>query len=219
MAEIVPAILEQDLNSFEAKITEIIKIPQLKRVQIDISDGIFTPTKTVQLSELDLLSPVLFWEAHLMVQNPRDYLLDAKIAGFNLVTIHFESVAKEMLSGLAEEIRNYKLAPALAVKPETPIENVYEYLQYFDQILIFSDANLGFQGGGFVEETHKRVQEVKKRAKNVIIEVDGGVKLSNARRLVDDGADLLAVGSALTAERESYSISQNFERFEIEIKK
>jgi ribulose-phosphate 3-epimerase len=217
MADIVPAILEQDLNSFEEKLAEVTKILQLKRVQIDISDGIFTPQKTVQLSELNLLSPVIFWEAHLMVQNPRNYLLDAKIAGFSLATVHFESMDKEEIPEIAGEIRNYKMIPALAVKPETPIEDIYEYLQHFDQVLIFS-ASLGFQGGEFIEETHQRVRKVKEHSKNVIIEVDGGIKLSNARRLVEDGADLLVVGSALTQEHENYSIGQNFERFEIEIK-
>jgi ribulose-phosphate 3-epimerase len=217
MAEIVPAILEHDLTAFEGRMIEILKIPQLKRVQVDISDGLFEPNKTIQINELDILSPAFTWEVHLMVQNPRDYLLDAKIAGFSVAIVHFEAMQPESISEIVEEIRNYKLVPVVALNPETPVESIFPYLQLFEYIQLMS-IHPGFQGTKFLEETYDRVRKMKNHSKNVIIEVDGGIKLNNARKLRDCGADLLVVGSGLLDNSEQGTVVQKFERFEIEIK-
>ena len=215
MAEIVPAILETTLPAFEKKAGEMIKLPYVKRIQIDVSDGSFTNTKTVGLDEIEILNPIYVWEAHLMVYNPETYFLDAKIAGFRAVAIHFEAVEKEHIAGLAKTLRGYSMSPVLALNPETSIEEARSYLNDFDTVLLLG-VNPGLQGEPFIESTYEKVRRLRAFYKGVI-EVDGGVSMGNARRLAESGADLLVVGSALRHESDKYTATQNFERLTSEV--
>lgn len=211
---VVPAILEDDLDKFHEKMAVILKLPEVKRVQIDISDGIFTPRKTVQLSDIDVLTPVIEWEAHLMVKNPKDYFFDAKLAGFGTVIIHFEAVEdKKGLSGLVEELKELKIKTALAINPETKPEEIRDYLDLFDQILVLG-VHPGFQGQAIEQDIMEKIQKLKNTQKTGIIEVDGGVKLSNIKELYASGAEMFVIGSALfDPGDQNLTPYQNFEQF------
>ncbi len=202
MPKVVPSILEETLEGFDAKLAEVLKINDLERVQIDFSDGEFTSHKTISVSDLDVLNPAYVWEAHLMVKNPRAHFFDCKIAGFNCIIFHFEAIAdKEKLTVLVDELKSYKIEAGLAINPETEIEQIYPYLHLFEQILIMS-VHPGYQGQEFIESSFQKIEKLRKEAKNVIIEVDGAVKLDNAQRISELGADLLVVGSALFEKHE-----------------
>lgn len=212
MPTIVPAILEDNIDDFLDKQSEIFKIAGLQRIQIDISDGKYTPRTTLALSDLDVLNPAYEWEAHLMVENPQAYFFDAKLLGFNTVIFHFEAVEdKSKLSEYAEELRSYKIRPGLAINPETLVEEIFPYLEFFDQIQILG-VQPGYQGQEQAVNTVDKVQKLKKHLKNAIIEVDGSVNSGNIVSLLEAGADLLVVGSALYSE--GLSPAQNFEKLE-----
>lgn len=207
---IVPAILESNPDIFADKLAAILSIPELKRIQIDISDGIFTSVKTLQLNELDILNPLYQWEAHLMVNNPEEYFLDAKIAGFNCLMVHFESLEKDQLKDISEKIKELKMSAGLAVKLSTPIAKIFEYVDSFEQVLILG-VNPGFQGQKISPEIFERIKSLKKSVKNVKIEVDGGVDFANVAELTLAGAEILVAGSAIFSTTEGQSPSQNFE--------
>lgn len=210
MPIIVPAILEDNIDSFLRQQAEIFKISGLQRIQIDITDGKYTPRTTVALSDLGVLNPVYEWEGHLMVDDPQLYFFDAKIVGFNMIIFHFEAVKdKTSLPALATELRSYKISPGLGVNPETPIEEILPYLDIFDQILLLG-VKPGYQGGPQTLGVEHRVKELKIHAKNAIIEVDGSVNYSNIGSLCEAGAERLAVGSALHSD--GLSPAQNFEK-------
>lgn len=212
MPTIVPAILEENIDSFLGKQSEIFKISGLQRIQIDISDGKYTPRRTLNLSDLDVLNPAYEWEAHLMVENPESYFFDAKLLGFNTVIFHFEAVSdKSKLVAFAEELRAYKIRPGLAINPETPVEEMLPYVDFFEQILILA-VEPGYQGQEQAPAIVDKVQKLKKHLKNAIIEVDGSVNSSNIVSLLQAGADLLVVGSALYSD--GLSPAQNFEKLE-----
>ncbi|GAC1412237.1 MAG: ribulose-phosphate 3-epimerase [Candidatus Doudnabacteria bacterium] len=214
MALIVPAILEESLDQFQQKLGTILRLPDLKRVQIDISDGIFTPHKTIQLSNLSVLTPVIEWEAHLMVQNPKDYFFDVKLAGFSTVIFHFEAIEdKSSLTALVAELRDLKLKVGLGINPETEAEQVEKYLFLFDQILVLG-VHPGLQGQTLEQEVFHKIEKLKKGLKTGIIEVDGGVKLSNIKQLSSFGAEMFVIGSALF-DRGDQNLTpyQNFEQF------
>ena len=95
-----------------------------------------------------------------------------------------------------ESIRSLGMKCGVVINPTTKVEVLKEFVGLADQFLIMS-VNPGFQGQAFLEETFSRVKELRMLLPNAIIEVDGGVSLSNIRELSHAGADLLVVGSAL----------------------
>jgi len=218
MAIIVPSILEDNINSFDKRLAAILAIPEVQRIQIDFSDGKFTPRKTVELAELDSLSPAYFWEGHFMVENPDSYFFDAKVAGFSAFILHFEAISdKTKIKSYVEELQKYKMSAGLAINPETEIQEVFPYLDLFGQILVLG-VKPGYQGQEISSTAPQRIKTLKNRKKNVKIEIDGGVKLSNARELLLAGAEMFVVGSALfdPGDKGQNTPSQNFEKFQKE---
>lgn len=211
---IIPAILEENIDDYDRRLAELLKIPDLHAVQIDFSDGQFTPRQTLPIGELELLNPAYSWEAHLMVSDPRAYFFDAKLLGFSKIIFHFEAVNKDELEKIADEITELKMTPVLAFKPDTDPEQATPYLKFFQNFLVLG-VNPGYQGQDFDPKVLGHVQNLRNQLKNAIIEVDGGVKISNIRQLKENGADDFVVGSALFADG---TPAQNFEKFEQEIK-
>ncbi len=210
MAQVVPAILEGDLDAFLHKSSLVEKIPGVRKIQVDFSDGKFTAHSTISMADLQTLNPIYEWEAHLMLENPDKTFLDAKILGFNSVIFHYESTsAKSNLKNWAEEIRKLKMSPGLAINPETHPSDIAGLAEEFDQILVMG-VHPGVQGAKFLPETIEKVKELKNRLKKPIIEVDGGVDLQNIQSLVESGAELLVTGSALMAE--PFSPADNFNK-------
>lgn len=215
MAEIVPSILEETIERFASKQSAVFKFPGLNRIQIDFADGVFTDRKLIPPSDLDLLNPIYHWEAHLMVQRPEEYLFDCKIAGFSTIIVHCEVFSnQQQAERLAQEIRKLKMTPAIAVKLDTDLEKLKPLVRFYDQVL-FLAVHPGFQGGQFAENTYSRVKTLRSWGVNVKIEVDGGVKLEQVERLVQEQVDYIVVGSALfDMSGNILSPTENYERFD-----
>ena len=219
MSKILPSILEDTPEGFASKLAEVFKISDINRIQIDFSDGKFTPRKTMELSDLDALNPAYFWEAHLMVQNPAEYFFDAKIAGFNCVIFHYEAVKDpESIKKMAAEIKALKMSTGLAINPDTDIAVLSEFQSIFDLFLVMG-VQPGYQGQAMLPGTLQKIEKLKKQQENVKIEVDGGIKLNNIRELSLAGAEFLNVGSALFGSEDGLtSPLQNYEKLSQEIK-
>lgn len=219
MSIIIPSILEEDLDSFRDKASQIEKIPGVTNIQVDFSDGIFTPHKTVAASDLDILNPAFSWEAHLMVAEPKANFFDCKLAGFNKIIFHYESVRdKSELKLIRSQIQDLKMTAVMAIRPETQIEEVLPHANGFEEVLLLS-VRPGYQGGEFIEGTYERLEKLRKGLKNVKLEVDGAVKADNALKLLDFGADFLVIGSALFGKNESGEAdpAKNFEKIQMEL--
>ena len=211
MAQIVPSILEDTLEDFQVKVASVLAIPDVSRGQVDISDGKFTPRTTVALADIEPLNPAYEWELHLMCEDPEPYFLDAKIAGFGTLLLPFEVVHdRAQLAVLAGKLRELKISPGLSVNPETSIADIEPYLGAFDQVLLLS-VHPGYQGQKFIEGTQQKVAQLRRAAKNVKLEVDGGVDEGDAASLEAAGADYLVVGSALFR---GTSPAEEFEKIE-----
>jgi ribulose-phosphate 3-epimerase len=219
MSSILPSILEDTPELFQNKLAEVLKISEIHRIQIDFSDGKFTPRKTFSIADLDSLNPAYFWEAHLMVENPNEHFLDAKIAGFNALIFHYEAVKDpQKIKSYAAELRSFKLSPGLAINSETDPGQISEFLDIFDLILVMG-VKPGYQGQQMLPDTADKISKLKKVSKNVKIEVDGGVKISNIRQMAEAGADFLNVGSALFDRGEKGELTplHNFENLQAQI--
>jgi ribulose-phosphate 3-epimerase len=213
MAIIVPAILEETPEAFDAKVFQVTHIPGVERIQVDFGDGDFVNHQTVDASKVNPLNPAYTWEAHLMIREPKNFL-DYQIAGFKTVILHYEAFPKEdLLEAAISEIAKAGMTPGIALNPETPVST----LRYFgDTISHFTLLSVqpGFQGKPFIEQTFERVAELRKLIPHATIEVDGGIRDTNAQQIASAGADLLVAGSFLIA---GESETDQFEKLKVAV--
>lgn len=188
---IVPAIL---VNTREEYIKQMkMALTFAKRVQIDISDGIFTEKATVKLEELPNPGGIEI-DLHMMVQKPSEYL--EIIKNFNPTMCIFHAEARENLLPAFEKLREAGIKPGLALYKTTFPGDVKEYIVASDHVLIFA-GELGEQGS---EADMIQVEkEALIREINGTTEIgwDGGARLENVRALAHAGIDVINVGSAI----------------------
>ena len=151
MAQIVPAILEDTKDQFADKMSRVVVLSDVKRIQVDFSDGHFVSRTSLPISEIDLLNPAFHWEAHLMLSQPEEFL-DYKISGFGTIIIHTEAykTSAELFKALAK-IREQQMKCGLAINPQTPVEELRDYIGKVDQFTLLS-VDPGFQGQAFMPE-------------------------------------------------------------------
>lgn len=196
MAIIVPAILEKTKEDFEARAQGFERLLNVQRIQVDVADGKFVGSTTVLAPDIDVLSPNYIWEAHLMVEEPVDFF-DYQMLGFTVIIVHFEAFQNaSILESSLTQIRKLGLKVGLAFNPETPVSSVAPYAQSVDQFTVLS-VHPGVQGSSFISESFERIASLRTACPTAVIEVDGGISLTNAKAVADAGADLLVVGSAL----------------------
>ena len=195
--ELVPSILTKNSDEVYEKIDFLSAIPEVTTAQIDFADGKFVPNELVNPRALRKFDTRLKLEAHLMTQAPAHYFESLAHLGFRTVFIHYESFrSKEEVGAALQNARHAGLSSGLAVSPSTGVE-VFDWLEgVYDEALVMG-ANPGLQGQAFIPETTERVQILRGKHPDVIIEVDGGVKLENVGSLVAHGANKLNVGSGI----------------------
>jgi len=198
MAELVPAILTNDINDFRKKYADLFAFSHyFKKLHIDFTDGDFVPEKSIHISELGFLKSPFTLMAHLMVVNPKDYFEDAKKSGFGWVLFHYEVFDEDNeIDATIEKARDLGLKVGLVLNPETPLFAPSKFFGKVDLIQLMGIIP-GAQGRAFQEQTYDRIKELKKLTKRAIISVDGGVKVGIARQCAKAGAHLLIAGSAI----------------------
>ena len=215
MAQIVPAILEEIEAGFLDKVSRVTKISGVKNIQVDFGDGKFIARALLPVSAINPLNPSFIWEAHLMIKEPKDFL-DYKIAGFTTIIIHYEAFENSRdLHDAIQSIKNQGLKPSIAINPGTPVEVLKEFEKIAGQFLVMG-VHPGYQGQEYLEQTGERVSQLRKLISPAIIEVDGGINMSNAKRAAISGADLLVAGSSLV---KAPNMQEAFDKLSSEINK
>lgn len=213
MAQIVPAILEQTLEGFLDKVARVTKLSGVERIQVDFGDGVFIKNQLLAPAAIQPLNPAFHWEAHLMVKEPKDFF-DYKIAGFKTIFVHYEAFDNSRdLHQAIEAIKSEGLKPALAVNPGTPVEVFKDFEKTVSHFLLMG-VNPGAQGQEFLADTIRRIGLLRKLIPNGIIEVDGGINISNAKEVAKAGADLIVVGSAIVR---ASDINEAWEKLRLEV--
>lgn len=197
MAKLIPSILTRDPGEIHEKLRFLEKIPRLNSVQIDFADGKFVESELAYPRDIGVLTTSLGVEAHLMMRNPQHYFHDLAHIGVKTVFIHYESFhVKEEVTTAIRNAKHLGLRCGLAVNPATDIMVFDWFMQEIDEALIMG-VNPGLQGSEFILETLDRIQALRKHYDDVIIEVDGGIKLFNVESVVAHGADKVNVGSGI----------------------
>jgi len=188
---IIPAILTNSILDFKEKLKKVENLSSW--LQIDISDGKFTSSKTLSLSALLSLKFKQNLELHLMVFEPEKYFKLAEKLNAKRVIVHFEAVEKNINDFLSKK---YPFTLGLALNPKTKVEKIFPYLSKIDFILILG-VTPGAQGQKFQEKVLEKIKKIKNLFPQTTVEVDGGINEKTIQKANQAGADIFVAGSAL----------------------
>lgn len=167
---------------------------------LDIMDGIFVPNISYGFPIVEAIAKKAekTLDAHLMIVNPENYVERFAKVGVHMLSFHLN--ATENPGAVLEQIKSLGMKAGLVINPDIPVESLFPYLAQCDYVLLMS-VFAGFGGQKFIEETYDRVATLKKEidAQGLVcpIQVDGGVSASNAKKLIECGAEILVAGSAV----------------------
>ena len=201
---IAPSLLGADFSNLKKEIN-FCNNSNAKWLHLDIMDQQFVPNLSFGPSVVkDLRNHSdLFFDVHLMVSNPFDMLLPFIKAGANGISFHIEATESRFTFPpkiLINTIKKNNLKCGLALKPKTPFSIIKKYLEYIDYIVVMS-VEPGFGGQSFIPSTLDKISEIDNYLnqnnirENILIQVDGGIKLENYKSIIESGADILVAGS------------------------
>ncbi|MCR2042577.1 ribulose-phosphate 3-epimerase [Anaerosalibacter massiliensis] len=197
MAKISPSILSSDFSKLGEEIRKI-EEGGADFVHLDVMDGIFVPNITFGppvIKEIRSITDIPF-DVHLMIDRPERYIEEFVEAGADIITVHEESTIH--LHRTIQNIKNCGKKAGISLNPSTPLENIEYVLEDIDMVLIMT-VNPGFGGQSFIPAMERKIKHLRKiiddRDLAIEIEVDGGIKLDNAKEVTDWGADILVAGS------------------------
>lgn len=169
-------------------------------LHIDVMDGHFVPNITLGAPVVKCMRKCsdLVFDVHLMISDPKKYVPDFVKAGADIITFHVESDSP--VEETIDLIRSLGCKAALSVKPKTPVEVVFPFLEKLSMVLVMT-VEPGFGGQSFMADMMDKVKalraECKKRGLETDIQVDGGINEQNAALAVSSGANVLVAGSAI----------------------
>lgn len=195
--QIIPAILTDDVDDFEGKLKAVEDL--VDRVQIDYVDGYFSPE--VSCCEAHVIREInsdIPLEVQLMVVDPASQVDAWAEAGVERIIGHIEEMEDQV--EFVEEVSEHGLSVGLALNLDTPLSALDTSLLPSLDVVLLMAHEVGVQGGVALDEAiYERIQSLREIDPHIDIEIDGGVNEQNAKKLVDAGATILAVGSDIFA--------------------
>jgi len=194
---IAPSVLAADFANLQRDI-EMINSSEADWFHIDIMDGVFVPNISFGMPVLDAINKHAkkTIDVHLMIVDPDRYITTFKKLGADILTVHYE--ASTHLHRTLQAIKAEGMKAGVALNPHTNVSLLEDVINDIDLVCIMS-VNPGFGGQSFIENTYKKVQQLKeiilRNNASTLIEIDGGVTSKNAQQLVEAGADVLVAGS------------------------
>ncbi|HXX54296.1 MAG TPA: ribulose-phosphate 3-epimerase [Thermodesulfovibrionales bacterium] len=198
MIKIAPSILSADFTKLGQEI-EAAEAAGADMLHVDIMDGHFVPNITIGPFVVEAIrkTTALPLDVHLMIEDPDRYLSDFIKAGADFLTVHME--ASVHLHRTVHWIKESGAKAGVSLNPATPIWSLDYILPDLDLILLMS-VNPGFGGQGFIPQVLDKIKALKgmlaELGFTIPIEVDGGIKYENAKKVAEAGADILVMGSA-----------------------
>lgn len=209
---ISPSILTSDFTRL-GETLDMLNSSQCDYIHLDVMDGVFVPNisfgfPVIRNIARKALKPL---DVHLMIVDPDRYIGVLRDASPEYVTVHYEACTH--LHRTLQGIRQAGMKPGVVLNPHTPVSSLEYIAEYCDMVVLMS-VNPGFGGQSFIESTYRKVAETKelllRTGSKALIEIDGGVNLTNAGALRDAGADVVVTGNALFASEDPLNTVELF---------
>ena len=196
---IAPSLLACDFGDLRKDII-MVNESEADYFHCDIMDGVFVPNISFGFPVLEYIKKYAEkpLDVHLMVVNPESYLKRYKEVGADILTVHYEACTH--LHRVVEEIKSLGMKAGISLNPHTPVTLLNDILKDIDLVLIMS-VNPGYGGQKFIEQSYEKIFRLREMCNNakldILIEVDGGVDLTNAAKLYHAGVDILVTGTTI----------------------
>ncbi|KAA5538044.1 ribulose-phosphate 3-epimerase [Paenimyroides baculatum] len=208
---IAPSVLAADFANLQRDV-EMINNSAADWFHIDIMDGVFVPNISFGMPVLAAINKHAkkTIDVHLMIVDPDRYIETFKNLGADVLTVHYEACTH--LHRSLQAIKAADMKAGVAINPHTNVALLEDVINDIDLVCIMS-VNPGFGGQSFIENTYKKVQQLKeiivRNNATTLIEIDGGVTDKNAADLVKAGADVLVAGSFVFTAQDPIATIEN----------
>jgi ribulose-phosphate 3-epimerase len=196
---VAPSLLSADFLRLEQEVG-MVNRSEADWIHLDIMDGLFVPNISFGFPIIEKIKGSVNkpMDVHLMIVDPDRYIERFRTAGAEIISVHYEACTH--LHRTIQLIKSTGAKASVALNPHTPVMLLKDIIADLDMVLLMS-VNPGFGGQQFIPQVYLKARELKSMilssGSSALIEVDGGVDLSNARQLVDAGVDVLVAGNTV----------------------